>query len=93
MHVLDPQKAANITIAVLMKLKKHSIEQIVDRIMQMDESVFDEVMLENLVANLPSPDEKEQLQMAVDLLQDNAEKTLAKPDLFLSEVCIYNWSM
>ncbi|GAN04274.1 hypothetical protein MAM1_0059d03734 [Mucor ambiguus] len=82
-HVLDPQKAANITIAVLMKLKKYSIEQMVHKIQQMDQAVFDEVILENLIANLPSDEEKKKLH---DVLQDNAEKALAKPDLFLSQI-------
>lgn len=31
----------NITIAVLMKFKKYTVEQIVDKIEQIDEAVFD----------------------------------------------------
>ncbi len=78
------QKSANICISVLMKLKHIPVEEIIKSIANFDNKLFDEVILENLLNNLPTTQEKNQLQQTV--IQDVA---LSKADAFYSElICV-----
>lgn len=82
-QILEVQKSANISISVLMKLKHIPMEEVMKNLINFDSKIFDEVILENLLSNLPTTQERNRLESVPQ------DIVLSKPDAFCSElICV-----
>ncbi|KAI8883190.1 actin-binding FH2 [Backusella circina FSU 941] len=79
--LIETQKSSNLNISVLARLKHLSMEQIKSGIFNLDEKLFDEVILWNLYHNLPETNEIKSLK------EYNPYKDkLSMPDAFCLEL-------
>jgi hypothetical protein len=79
--LMETQKSSNLNISVLARLKHLDIEQVKAGIYNLEEKLFDEVMLWNLYHNLPEENEIKSLK---EYNQD--KEKLSKSDAFCLEV-------
>ncbi|OZJ02756.1 hypothetical protein BZG36_03344 [Bifiguratus adelaidae] len=83
--VIDPKKAYNMNITMLVKFKHISFAEVRRRILSVDESFCTEVLLTNLHNNMITPEEIGRLSVYSHGSEDELEN-LAGPDLFCLEM-------
>ncbi|CDS04805.1 hypothetical protein LRAMOSA07335 [Lichtheimia ramosa] len=85
-RILDPNKAQNINIAILSRLKYVPLETVVAKLLAVDDSLFKENLLKSMQEFAPTPDETGKLNVFVKSASEEDLERLSKPDTFCYEV-------
>ncbi|OBZ82725.1 Formin-A, partial [Choanephora cucurbitarum] len=85
-NIIDSRKAYNISIAVLAKCKHVTFDEFKKKILAVDEKFCTEILLRNLLVNLPSHDEMGKLSVFIKTASEEDLASLAKPDAFCAEI-------
>ncbi|KAG0914538.1 hypothetical protein G6F33_004165 [Rhizopus arrhizus] len=84
--IIDSRKAYNISIAVLAKYKSMSFKEFKKKILAVDERLCTEILLRNLLANIPSHDEMGKLSVFLKTASEEDLQCLSKSDAFCAEI-------
>lgn len=75
-----------IDIAILAKLKHIPFSEVKSKILAVDDRFCTEILLRNLLANAPTPDEMGKLSVFLKTASEEDLQNLSKPDAFCAEV-------